>query len=316
MRSYFLVFFIYLINSLPIQAEENMSYGLKIPNTPIYLGGYLSGEYNKEEKKQFVFDDIALLFYSSFEKFNLLGEIEASDVELDESNIIFNLERLQIAYHINDDAIIYIGKFNTNMGYWNRAPVNILEDTTTKPHILKNIFPNLTTGISYQQQFKEKEKELILTLQHNDNLDKKYNNILNNRHYALSYKSFEESFSWSIGGGYFHTLNKTDSYYAGVGFEKESLDWTILSELFSKKEEKGDSIPYDGYLQLTRHIYYRHDIVFRTEFYKDEKLNIHENISLLGYTYRPLPSIAIKGEYIKHTILPKSRIVLSISAIF
>ncbi len=315
MRSKYILFLLYIL-SLVLKADDSLIPGYKIPQTPLYLGGYISANYDSDKEDKFEFDDIALLFYGSYGKFDLLGEIEASDVPLKKEAIRIHIERLRIAYYLYDDTAVHIGKFNSNVGFWNQIPVNVLEDTTTYPHIMENIFPKLTTGISIYQSFDEGEREVSLTFQHNNDLDKHYNNIIVNRHYSLGYKDATNEFIWRLSGGYYKSTERYDYLYGGIGIKKEFLDYTLLSELFTKKGEKNRDIPYDGYFQLTWHIFYMHDLVFRTEFYKDNSKDIKENISLLGYTFRPLPSLSIKTEYVKHSKLPKNRFVLSVSAIF
>lgn len=301
-----------------LKADDTSAYGWKIANTPLYIGGYISVNYDDDgsEEEKLIFDDIALLLYGDFGKLDLLGELEISDIPFKRQDFKIHCERLRLAYYLHDDTVIHVGKFNSNIGFWNQIPINVLEDTTTYPHLLENVFPKLTTGMAIYQSFDEGDKELSLTMQKNQDLDDSYNNIIVDRHFGVSYKDSEESFSWRLSGGYFRTVERRDYYYLGLGYQKELLAWMFTGEVFTKQGEVDDSIPYDGYMQATWHLYYHHDVIFRTEFYKDDNVHLKENISLLGYTYRPVPSIAIKGEYVNHTELPKSRFVASFSWIF
>ena len=181
---------------------------------------------------------------------------------------------------------------------------------------MEHLFPNLTTGLAYLHDFEDGDIRVALTLQPTQNLDKNYNNMLTDRHYALNIKAYEDSFSWSLSGGYFRELDHSHAWYAGAGIQKETNDWTLQTELFSKSQTYGKDIPYDGYMQATWHMLEHHDIVLRAERYKDQDLQVKENIFLSGYTYRPRPWIAIKGEYIYHTVLSKSRSAISFSLLF
>ncbi len=299
-------------------ANQEDTYGIKIPYTPIFLGGYISANYDDDgaSEEKFIFDDIALLLYGDFGKFDLLGELEASDMDFEGKNFKVHCERLRLSYFLYDDWLIQVGKFNSNIGFWNQIPINVLEDTTTYPQLLENLFPKLTTGISLYQSFDEGDKEFSLTLQNNKDLDASYNNIEVDRHVSISYKENREVFVWRMSAGYYRTVKRSDYFYAGIGYKQELENWMLIGELFTKQGEKEKNIPYDTYMQITYHMGYYHDMVFRTEFYKDKSLYLQENISLLGYTYRPIPSIAIKGEYVHHTKLPKSRFVASFSWIF
>ncbi len=310
-----ILFLSYLLSFI-LKADDTLIPGYNIPQTPLYVGGYISANYDGKREDKLLFDDIALLFYGNYEKFDLLGEIEISDVPLKKKALRIHTERFRIAYYLYDDTTLYLGKFNSNTGFWNQIPINILEDTTTYPHIMENIFPKLTTGISIYQSFEEGEREISLTIQHNNDLDKHYNNIIVDRHYSLGYKDTMDEFVWRLSGGYYKSVDNRDYFYAGAGIRKEFLNYTLLSELFTKRGEKKRDIPYDGYLQLTWHMFYMHDLVFRSEFYNDESMKIKENISLLGYTFRPMPSFSIKTEYIRHSKLSKNRFVFSISAMF
>ncbi len=313
-----LILFLPLLTAT-IEASDTADYGYRIPNTPLYIGGYISMEYDKKEFDDIVFDDIALLFYGNSEKYHLLGEVEASDIALrggKNSDIRFYIERLQITHDIDDYSSIRVGKFNSDIGFWNLAPINTLTDTSTSPYLMKTTFPELTTGILYSRSFGEEAQLLSITIQHNSDLDKRYNNMRINRHYALGWSYFGETYTWRLNGGYFHNQEQSDAFYAGVSYQKESEQWIIQSELFTKHTTNEKDVPYNLYLQLTRHIQFKHDFIFRQEFYKDDAIRTKEAISVIGYTYRPRPSVTLKSEYVRHSLLDKNRMVFSCSMVF
>jgi hypothetical protein len=318
MRILFLTLFFLFIPSL-CNSNEDQNYGYKIPYTPLYIGGYLSAEYDKEKHDTLFFDDIALLFYANIGKYHLLGEVEAADIPLDgskNSDIRLYIERIEISYHIDEYSTLAFGKFNSDIGFWNLAPINTLTDTTTPPYLMQDTFPELTTGLLYTHSFSDEEQILSFIFQHNSDIDKQYNNMEVDKHYGIGYTYYGQICTWRMNGGYYHNKRDNNSFYGGISYQKESTYWTLQGELFTKQSAKNHDVPYNIYAQFTNHIANQHDLIFRQEFYKDNFLHIKEGISLIGYTYRPRPFIAIKGEYVKHSSLPKNRLVFSFSVVF
>lgn len=310
--SIFTTFFLY--------ANEPIEYGWNIPNTPINIGGYLDVVYNDNGEKNFLLDDISLLFYDNHEHFEMLGEIEISHLSLDgksnnSSDIAINLERLQLGYAFNDQHHITVGRFNSDIGYWNQAPVNILQETTTEPHMLKYVFPKATTGLMYQNHFND-DDSFSLTFQHNDDIGKEDDSVIVDRHIGMAYHKVINDFSWRVAGGFYKNIKETEAHYFGLGVQYDTDLVSLQSEIFTQHSNQGQDKPYSGYAQSVWHFLDRQDLVFRFEAYDDEELFTEEQIYLLGYVYRPLANIAIKGEYIHHTELPLNRFVASLSVMF
>ncbi len=309
-----LLWFIPLLHS-----EDIPHYGYQIPHTPLYVGGYISAVYDKEEYDDIVFDDIALLFYANRDKYHFLSELEISDLPLQggkNTDIRIYIERFVLSYDQDEYTTISVGKFNSDIGFWNIAPINTLTDTTTSPHIMEVMFPELTTGIEYAKSLSDEEILFSLTLQNNSDMDKQYNNFYINRHYAFMLRYAGYNHTLKLNGGYFKETNNKESFYAGIAYQHESDKWTLQSELFTREAVNAKDIPYNGYIQLTRHFGIHHDIVAREEIYKDNIANVRENISLIGYTYRPRTSIALKGEYVHHSKLPRHLLIISASMVF
>jgi len=311
-----------LLLLLPVsyaQSDTTPVYGYKLPSLPLYLGGYISAIYDKEEINDILFDDIALLFYANVDKYHFLGEIEAADIPLrggKNSDIRIYIERFQLNYDLNDDTTVTIGKFNSDIGFWNLAPINTLTDTTTSPYLMKTTFPELTTGVLINRSFDDEKQSLSFTVQDNRDLDRNYNNMKVDKHYAAGYTYTTDSTVYRLNGGYFHQKAEGDAFYAGLSYRYENENWTIQSELFHKNQKNRRDIPYNAYLQCTRHLNDRHDVIFRQEFYKDNAIRTKETISLIGYTYRPRPAVALKTEYVRHSVLPENRILFSWSMVF
>ncbi|RUM68712.1 MAG: hypothetical protein DSZ07_06140 [Sulfurovum sp.] len=313
------IFFI-LIHSSFLWAEEEASYGWNIPNSSINIGGYLDTTYDTKREEKFLFNDIALIFSANKEHFNLLGEVELSHISLNgksnnRSDIDLNVERLQLNYTLNDKQSIQIGRFNSDIGYWNQAPIPILQDTTTTPHIVGNFFPKATTGVLFRQNINE-ENSFSITFQDNKDIAHQDKAIQVNRHQALAYYGTHNDFSWRFSLGSYRENRNKKARYIGIGSEYDGEEFSIQTELFKQHSDKDDEKPYSGYIQSTWHFKEKQDATFRFESYEDNALDIKEEIYLLGYSYRPTKNTALKGEYIHHTKLPLNHFVYSFSVLF
>jgi len=313
------IFFILIYSSF-LWAEEEASYGWNIPNSSINIGGYLDTTYDTKREEKFLFNDIALIFSANKERFNLLGEVEITHISLNgksnnRSDIDLNLERLQLNYTLNDKQSIQIGRFNSDIGYWNQAPILILQDTTTTPHIVGNFFPKATTGVLFRQNINE-ENSFSVTFQDNKDIAHQDEAIQVNRHQALAYYGTHNDFSWRFSLGSYRENRNKKARYIGIGSEYDGEEFSIQTELFKQHSDKNDEKPYSGYIQSTWHFKEKHDATFRFESYEDNALDIKEEIYLLGYSYRPTKSTALKGEYIYHTKLPLNHFVYSFSVLF
>jgi hypothetical protein len=311
----------FILLSKFLLATDPTSYGWNIPNTSLNIGGYIDSTYDKKREDAFMFNDIALLFSSHENHFDMLGEVEISHLTLDgksngSSDIEIILERLQLAYSLENEQMFTIGRFNSDIGYWNQAPINILQDSITKPHIVKNIFPKATTGLMYKKGFDD-ENQLSITLQHNRDVGNHDESIVVDRHLAMGYHGISsDRLSWRVSGGSFRKYSGEETYYFGVGTEYDGDLLTLQGELFTQQNHREFEIPYSGYLQSVWHLANRQDGMVRFEHYKDELLDVHEAIVLVGYAYRPSENIVLKGEYVYHSQLPLKSFVYSFSVIF
>ncbi len=298
---------------------DTFRYGIPVPKTPLYAGAYIGVVYNPYEYRNFIIDDLALLLYGDYNRYHILGEIEASDIPLTnvkKSDFRIYIERLQLSWDKDEFSSITIGKFNSNAGFWNLTKLNTLTDTTSSPDLTETMFPELTTGLLYNGTLYDETVTFSLTLQHNPNLDTQYNNLQVDRHYAITLDYLGYTYDSKFTIGYFRENNTTESFYAGIAYRQETDYWTLQGELFTKQSVDKPDIPYNGYFQVTRHFGLHHDLIFRQEFYKNNLTRIKEGISLVGYTYRPKTSVALKTEYVRHSVLPVHHIIISASVIF
>jgi hypothetical protein len=231
------------------------------------------------------------------------------------------MERLELGYTIDDKQKIKIGRFNSDIGFWNQAPISILQDTTTKPHMVKHMYPQATTGILYSYQYSDVHA-MSLTFQYNTDLGEEDNSLTNDivivdRHLAFAYHYTDDIFSWSLSSGrYREDTLEEKSYYVGVGFQYESDKYEVQAELFTQQSNDNKDRPYSGYIQTLFHMQEKQDVVLRFESYKDNVIAIQEENYLLGYVYRPWNNVVFKAEYIYHSKLLLNRMVSSISVLF
>jgi len=301
-------------------ANEMGNYGYDIPNTSMNLGGYLDMSYDDKRESKLLFNDLALLFSSSHERFDFLSEIELSHISPDgksnnSSDVDINIERLQLNYTLNDKQTLQLGRFNSDIGYWNQAPILILQDTTTQPHIVGNFFPKATTGVLYRYRLNE-EHSFSFTFQDNPDLSHQDNVINVEEHKAFAYHGTKDDLSWSLSLGEYQEDNSLEANYVGLSSQYDADNFTLQAELFMQNSEDSQEKPYSGYLQSTWHVKEHHDAVVRFERYDDHSIDEEEEIYLLGYVYRPNRNMALKGEYIYHSKLPLNRFVYSFSVLF
>ena len=309
-----------LLFARSVSAYDEDRYGYHVPNTPLYLSGYISMHYDPKEQHDLMFDDIALLLYANQGKYHLLGEVEISNFalqDIDDSNVRLYIERLHMLYDIDEFTSVTVGKFNSDIGFWNITRISTLTATTTSPHLVENIFPQMNTGVMLTRSFVHDTLILSTTLQQTPNIDRDYNNFDTTRHYgfALSYPT--DFYTLKLNGGYYETEDTDDNnYYAGISLQYELEQWSLQSELFTRQNNLQGDIPYDGYLQYIRHLNYHYDLVFRQELYKDSATDTEEGISIAGFVYRPRIDLVFKGEYVYHSQLDDDRFVFSFSAVF
>ena len=302
-------------------SEDEIDYGWNVSGTPFTIGGYLDMSYDEKREDPVLFDDIALLFFGRFDSFELLGEVEVSNVSLEgksnrSSDIDLNLERLQLSYAINDTDKIQIGRFNSDIGFWNQTPIAMLQETTSNPHLSQYMYPKATTGMIYFKRLSDTDS-MSITMQNNSDIGQEDESIIADMHMAFSYHLDYEFFSWVFNGGLYqeHRL-ETKSYYAGMAVKYEEDTFMIQAEFFTQQSNEIKDRPYSMYVQTLWRLDEKQDIVIRVESYKDNVLGIKEENCLLGYLYRPWHNVVIKSEYIYHSNASLSRVVSSISVLF
>lgn len=275
---------------------------------PVVVGGYFSTEYGASRESRYVdVDDLALMVYGGYRKFSFMSEFEASDLYRKETGAFadengsghFHIERLYGDYYIGEGQRLRIGKFNSDIGFWNQMPINVLRDTTSSPRLVEDFFPKLTTGVHYERNDLPGMPERVsLTLQNTDDLDSGYNNYHVERHYAAAADFGNGRELWRTAGGYFKDHNGREAGYVAVAYRYEETRWRVLAETVLFHER--DTWFHDVYVQGVWKFLPRHYSVVRVENGQSPRHGQHTLSVLAGYGYRPLPNVALKAEYITY----------------
>ncbi|WP_457596308.1 hypothetical protein [Hydrogenimonas sp.] len=294
---------------------------LQFGSEPIYLGGYFSAMADIGERTQrLAIDEAALMLYGEYPRWGFMAEWEFDepytryfgDDEGETTHLHGYIERLNAYYHF-DDATVRFGKFFSSIGFWNQMPINVLRDTTSDPTFVYQLFPMLTTGIE-TNLYLDNGDILSLSLQHNNDLDGAINNFDIDRHIAWQYEHQSDWALWRMGGGWFRKRDNKESWYANIGFDKPGLEFSWLSEAGFRQEESERG--YDIYLQGVWHYLPHHDLIGRIESFDDPIESRSRDIwGLVGYTWRPKPSMAFKTE-VDLYVHRKERLLFSWSVMF
>jgi len=307
----------YCLTILYAYGEEPNHYGWDIPGTSINIGGYMDAVYDPKAKEKFLFDNVALFVSAEYKRFNFLSELKLLNLTIDKKpdnkdNIYLNVERLNLSYALTDTQTLTVGKFNSDMGYWNQSPVNILQATTTSPHIIEPLFPSYTTGIMFKQYFDA--DYLSVTMQNNKSIGNKNHSNLVNEHYAVGYYQEFDNYSWRVSSGmYSEETQQNKAYYLSLGTEYIGTSFTLQAELYGQKYEH-EKVSYNTYIQGVWNIYDKHDLVVRTEYFDAQ--GEHDKAALLGYVYRPTLNTAFKCEYVYSNDTELNRVITSFSVLF
>lgn len=315
--------------------EELSSYelgnGLRVASLPIYVGGYFSLDYkHQNDTNRYRIDDIAFLSYGSLDKFSYMAEFEFKEfyakIENDgeyttQKDTSLHTERLYIDYTMNENYMVRVGKYNSQVGFWNLLPINVLRDTTSSPMMTEILFPKFTTGAygSYNS-YDESEIQVDVMAQYNKDLDPSYNNYEMDEHFGVGATYAKDDLSLKVNVGYFDNYlsggGTQQLYYALASLKYEREDYQIMSEVGFQKSKNSSTTPYAGYLQGVYRLNEHHAAIARVESYESKTHNKEDSMLIAGYTYRPLYSVALKGEYQFHSLENEDQLLFSFSVLF
>ena len=332
-----ILFFIFVVGMLSAK-EYELGEGYQLGNTPAYVGGYFSLEYSNYSKgnlQKVSLNNMALLSYGSYSKFSYMAEMEFKNYytkiydngqKITIKDTKLYAERLYGDYTANENFMARLGKYNSNVGYWNLTPINVLRDTTSSPVTAEIVFPKYTTGIDlrYHLFTQIDEVTLNITLQDNNSLDEEYNNFYIKKHFSLGLEYSYENLSVKLNGGYFHKKDHTqvyvDNYYGYLSFLYDNDTLKVMGGLGHREDNRKEAVKLSTYLQTTYEIASHHYPVVRLEHYNSQ-IDIEDGITkdtsaIIGYAYRPTYPVAFKVEYQLHSNKQLDRFLTSFSVMF
>ena len=322
---------LFLLSSLLYSDKEyKLGEGVQVGTLPLYLGGYISLNFlQREQQTEYRVDDIAIMGYGNYDKFSYMLELEFKElyaykdhhgVTSTEKDTHLYTERVYVDYNLDENYLFRAGKYNSNIGFWNLLPINVLRETTSSPKSTYILFPKFTTGIdSSYTSYINGELKLNATLQYNEGIDESYNNYNTDRHYGVGVSYEIDEYTFKLNGGYFHTeddIPEKNLYYMLLSAKYESDKYQILTEIGSQKTKNEYTTKYAGYIQGAYRFTSQHIAVLRAESYENKKYDDSDKLVVVGYTYRPLYPIAIKSEYQFHSKDDENQLLLSLSVLF
>ena len=323
--------FIFLVFLLTLQADEDyqLGEGTQVGSLPLYIGGYLSLDYqNMAHLQRYRIDDLAFLAYGAYDKFSYIVELEYKEfyiktndngVRTTTTDSKLYVERLYLDYNLDENYIFRAGKYNSPIGFWNLLPINVLRETTSNPVSSYIIYPKFTTGLDLSYVlYEEGELKLDIMLQNNNDVSNGYNNYKIDKHYGFGISYEVDEYTVKFNGGYFKKTDgkKENLYYALISAKYESDNYQFLTEVGTQKYNSNYTTDYAGYIQGLYRFTQHHIGIIRVESYDDNVNNLVDDIAIVGYTYRPIYPIAIKTEYQFHSKSKLNQFLFSFSVLF
>ncbi|WP_345969982.1 MULTISPECIES: hypothetical protein [Sulfurimonas] len=311
--------------------EYRLGEGVQVGKTPLYLGGYFSLAYwnNFKGSSEISLDDLAVMLYGTKGAWSGLAEIEWGDLyrrrygydaqtDIDGTP---HTERVYLQYEPSERLQVTVGKFNTPVGYWNRMPVNVLRDTTSSPSITEKIFPRFTTGIDAKITAGSVSVNVLMQITKDldaaFNGDNLYNNFDIERQSGIGVIGERGAWSYGVNAGRYEERVEEEAWgYLYVSGQYRTPLTRIIAEAGYRRNDDNTRSNAGGYLQGTRQIRDHHYAVLRLEYTTDYVANSDDTVTVVGYTYRPLFPVALKGEYQFHTRENEDVMIVSFSMLF
>lgn len=300
-------------------------------NEYVTVGGYFSTEFETGKLRDRVtLDDVAVLAYGDINPmFSYLAELEAvrfyqkdfTDGS-ENSERKFHIERLYGDMWVNDAFNVRFGKQITPIGYWNREPINVLRDTTSNPLYSKLLFPKFLTGVDINGYVPGVQNlNYHFFGQSTHDMDEEYINIPNTHFYGLA---LEQEFSWEWNGGgsvgeYITQSTGERTRFVQANLKYESETCIVSAEGIAARTDYRtvrDDYTFAGYLQGLYRFNPQHAAVGRYEYYDRRHDDYHDHIGIVGYSYRPIYPVSLKGEYQWHSQNDENLFLFSFAVLF
>ncbi|BAF72021.1 hypothetical protein [Sulfurovum sp. NBC37-1] len=337
MKTMIQLFFLFLILPVSVFSQESgykLGHGIKVGDLPLYMGGYFSLEYedlSHTAGRSLKLDDISVMLYGEHENIAYMMEFEASDIYTEsfggpeaseEVNDHFHIERMYLDYTFNEHTMARMGKFNSPIGLWNLISINVLRDTTSNPVISEILFPRFTTGVELKYSSNNDSMLTVdVLVQGTEDMDalisdEVYNNLDTDRHYGAGLSAEGDAWNYHLNAGYFRLVSDKSYFYFSAAVQYFHEKFKLQGEVGTQFDDEGTTVPYVGYVQGLYTLKEGHEAIFRVESYDDRDTDRQDTFAVFAYTYRPLYSVAIKGEYQWHSFSEDNKFMLSFSMLF
>lgn len=320
-----------LLAAATLQAEPyTLGSGFQVGEM-LNVGGYISSQFEVQGGKKSIIapDDVAIIGYGDINPMlSYLAEYEAAAVYYknfsngdENTNKRFHVERLYGDLWLSDAYNVRFGKQITPVGYWNKEPINVLRDSTSNPLYSTLLFPKFLTGIDINGLIPGMEAtHYHLFGQNNRDFDQEYINIKNTHFFGFSVEK-EFSDDWNGGGSigeYITVLGDQKTRYVQVNAKYDDSIWQVITEGLVAKSDYTNTVDsaFSGYVQGMYRYTLQHAFISRVEYFKDNHTQYEDSIGILGYSYRPLFPVSLKGEYQWHSQHDENRALFSFSVLF
>lgn len=294
--------------------EYRLGEGLRIADTELHIGGYLSIKNENdldENDERLVFDDLSLFIFGNIgERWKFFSELEDADfLETDTDGKTrtkhhYELERFYMDYLSSDQLGIRIGKFLTPVGTWNEIHAEPLTWTVSRPLVTFITFPEFTSGLQLYGNMTVMDEDISYSLfmQNSESIDEETS-------FRDAVVLYGGRLRWLGSGGleigmplvYYYEYEVGDRVYlTGLDFTYRNPRAEIRGEAtYSRVDLKNDgwSKEYGYYLQGTFTLTERNFLVLRHE-YLDGREHLGEFSAIsIGGAYKHKPQIVFKAEY-------------------
>jgi len=227
-----------------------------------------------------------------------------------------HLERLYIKYAKSEALNFRIGKQTAPIGYWNKEPINVLRETTSKPFFTTIFFPKFLTGINIFGNISLFDDTYYhLFIQKTKDLDEDYTNIPNKYFIGLSFEK-DITLEWHINTAFAeYKENNKDDKNRLIQISS-SINTRLIDILFENvyniyKNENSST----SYLQFVYHNSLQYNTVIRYENINHSQVD-NNNLIIIGVNYRPILPISLKAEYQIKDNDDDNQILFSLSMLF
>lgn len=286
--------------------------GLKIPSTPLRVGGYANVVYEDSTAAPdaFTFDDLSFFvfgdigprtrFFSEIEDEHFI-EVPVKGKVSTRSN--WQIERLYLDYLRGERFNLRAGKFLTPVGTWNEIHADPLTWTVSRPVVTFAAFPEFITGAGFFGDFAANSGEFayFAFLQNNESINEATG-------FRRTHKSYGARFRWLHPSGveagapfvYYVEDELSDSIYlTGLDVTYRLSSFELRGEgTYATVDEGHDwTKEYGYYLQGVYGLTGKHFVVLRHETFRARGDSGRFRAWSFGGVYKFAPQMVFKVEY-------------------